>query len=133
MRSCSFSIEVAVCAMSSAYASTKSLFGLFDVLPRSPSLMGGHSNGGKTACELPKTMAEYADDLNLFFNRFDKYDISTEVENLRISLSSQNDSNWNCIMTEEVRRIFTSQTPSKAAGLDKLSPRVLKLCSNQLA
>ena len=33
----------------------------------------------------------------------------------------------------EVRRIFASQNPSKAAGPDKLSPRVLKLCSNQLA
>ena len=44
--------------------------------------------GGKKACELPKTTAEYADDLNLFFNRFDKYDFSEEVENLRISLSS---------------------------------------------
>ena len=75
-----------------------------------------------------------ADDLNLFFNLFDKYDFSAEVENLRISLSSQNDSNWNFITTEEeVRRIFASQNPSKAAGPDKLSPRVLKLCSNQLA
>ena len=33
----------------------------------------------------------------------------------------------------EVRRIFAGQNPSKAAGPDKLSPRVLKLCSNQLA
>ena len=75
-----------------------------------------------------------AHDLNLLFNRFDNYDFSAEVENLRISLSSQNDSNWNLITTqEEVRRIFASQNPSKAAGPDKLSPRVLKLCSNQLA
>ena len=56
-------------------------------------LMSGYSNGGENACQLPKTTAEYnyADDLNLFFNRFDKYDFSAEVENLRISLSSQND------------------------------------------
>ena len=79
-------------------------------------LMSGYSNGGKKSCLLPKTTAEYADDLNLFFNRFDKYDFSAEVENLRISLSSQNDSNWNLITTEEeVRRIFASQNPSKAA------------------
>ena len=69
-----------------------------------------------------------------FFNRFDKYGFSEEVENLRISLSSQNDCNLNLITTEEeVRRIFASQNPSKAAGPDKVSPRVLKLCSNQLA
>ena len=86
------------------------------------------------SCQLPKTTAEYADDLNLFFNRFDKYDFLVKVDNLRISLSSQNDCNWNLITTEEeVRRIFASQNPSKAAGPDKLSPRVLKLCSNQLA
>ena len=71
-------------------------------------LMSGYSNGGKKACQLPKTTAEYADDLHLFFDRFDKYDFSAKVENLRISLS-------------------------KAAGPGKLSPRVLKLCSNQLA
>ena len=42
--------------------------------------------------------------------------------------------NWNLITTEEeVRRIFASQNPSKAAGPDNVSPRVLKLCSNQLA
>ena len=59
----------------------------------------------------------------------DKYDFSEEVDNLRISLSSQNDCNWNLITTEEeVRRIFASQNPSKAAGPDNVSPRVLKLC-----
>ena len=66
--------------------------------------------------------------------RLDKYAFSAEVENLRISLSSQNGSNWNLITTEEeVRRIFASQNPSKAAGPDTRSPRVLKLCSTQLA
>ena len=80
-------------------------------------LMSGYSNGGKKSGQLPKTTAEYADDLNLFFNRIDKYDFSAEVENLRISLSSQNDSNWNLITTEEeVRRIVASQTHQKLLG-----------------
>ena len=51
-----------------------------------------------------------------------------------LDITKQNDCNWNLITTEEeVRRIFASQNPPKAAGPDKLSPRVLKLCSNQLA
>ena len=85
--------------------------------------MSGYYNGGKTSCKLPKTTAEYADDLNLFFNRFDKYDFSAEVEHLRISLSSQNDSNWNLITTEEeVRRIFASQTHQKLLGQTNFHP-----------
>ena len=52
-------------------------------------LMTVYANGGKKAGQLPKTTAEYDDNLNLFFNRFDKYDFSAEIEHLRISLSSQ--------------------------------------------
>ncbi len=64
-----------------------------------------------------------AHDLNLLFNRFDKYDFSAEVENLRISLSSQNDSNWNLITTEEeVRRIFASKTHQKLLGPTNFHP-----------
>ena len=86
-------------------------------------LMSGYSNGVKKACKLPKPTAEYADDLNLFFNRFDKYEFSAEVENLRISQSSQNDSNWNLITTEEeVRRIFASKTHQKLLGRTNFHP-----------
>ena len=93
-------------------------------------LMSGYSNKSKS-CLLPNESISYANELNKFYNRFDHHNFLDQRNNLTDLLS---DSDYDFMTTEsEVRRYFTQLHSSKAAGPDKLSPRVLKHCAIQLA
>ncbi|PIK50285.1 hypothetical protein BSL78_12854 [Apostichopus japonicus] len=74
---------------------------------------------------------DYANELNCFYNRFDRQDISAEHGDFQ-----QQFANSDCDITvteDEVRRHLSRLHSSKAAGPDKLSPRVLKQCAIQLS
>ena len=83
------------------------------------------------SCQLPKTNVEYANELNYFYNRFDQHDFSAERDNLQ-QLFLNVDSDFT-VTEGEVCRHFSRLNSSKAAGPDKISPRVLKQCAIQLA
>ena len=95
-------------------------------------LMSGYNSKSKSR-SLPNSSENYANELNTFYNRFDCHDFSAERRDLRKILENSNDFDNGLSATEEVRRLFSSLNPSKAAGLDRLSPRLLKSCASQLA
>ncbi|KAG1677983.1 ATP-binding cassette sub-family A member 2 [Nymphon striatum] len=81
---------------------------------------------------LQNLTTEYANELNLFYNRFDKYDFSTEICELESMF--KNSGGLDIVVSEEdVRRKFGRLNSSKAAGPDKISAQVLRSCSSQLA
>ncbi|PIK39885.1 hypothetical protein BSL78_23277 [Apostichopus japonicus] len=93
-------------------------------------LMSGYNNKPKS-CLLPRVDEDYANELNCFYNRFDRQDFSAEHDDFQ-----QQFANSDCDITvteDEVRRHLSRLHSSKAAGPDKLSPRVLKQCAIQLS
>ena len=96
-------------------------------------LMSGFNTGCSKSKQLPDNSVEYANDLNNFYNRFDKHDFSVEHSGIRNSLFNRPINNMLKITEAEVCREFSKKDPSKAAGPDGLSPKILKLCSSQLA
>ena len=97
-------------------------------------LMSGYSNSNSKSSQLPNCSEIYANDLNNFYNRFDKHDFSAERDNLTKLLENSDNSDNDLILSEyEVRRSLTSLNSSKAAGPDGLKPRLLKSCASELS
>ena len=96
------------------------------------NLMGGRStvNRSSVFCNSKK----YANELNNFYARFDCHDFSKDIQGVRNELLNSSDK-YNDIVIDEhdVFRNMKKMNPSKAKGPDDLSPRVLKLCANQLS
>ena len=87
----------------------------------------GYSNASSKSNQLPDCNAKYANELNTFYNRFDKHDFSIERKNLCDIMCDLDSNDYDLSVTEdEVRRLFSSLNPSKAAGPDRLSPTILK-------
>ncbi|KAJ8047182.1 hypothetical protein HOLleu_06113 [Holothuria leucospilota] len=95
-------------------------------------LMSGYFNSCSKPSVLPGNSFEYANDLNQFYNRFDCYDFSDKVDEL-LKLPSVNFDSFLTVSEKDVRHHFNRLNPSKAAGPDDVSPRILKNCSYQLA
>ena len=95
--------------------------------------MSGYSNSSSKSSQIPNCTVNYANDLNGFYNRFDKYDFSTERDDLRELLQNSDSEQVLVASEEEVRRLLSSVNSSKAAGPDNLKPRLLKTCSSQLS
>ncbi|KAG1654681.1 Patj [Nymphon striatum] len=96
-------------------------------------IMSGYGKVNETdKSPLQNLTTEYANELNLFYNRFDKYDFSTEICELESMF--KNSGGLDIVVSEEdVRRKFGRLNSSKAAGPDKISAQVLRSCSSQLA
>ena len=96
-------------------------------------MMSGYSNGSNKTCPLPKSTPQYANELNDFYNRFDCHDFSLQTAELvNILKSNHIEKPFLEVSEEEVRKEFKRLKPSKAAGPDELSPRVIKNCAEQL-
>ncbi|PIK40697.1 hypothetical protein BSL78_22452 [Apostichopus japonicus] len=96
-------------------------------------LMSCYMKDNRSTDKLPNTSREYANELNVFYNRFDHLDFSHEIGELREMLSMQSyPQQFLTVTAHQVRAEFSKLNVSKAAGPDGLLPRVLKLCSNQL-
>ncbi|XP_019749943.1 uncharacterized protein LOC109530551 [Hippocampus comes] len=105
--------------------------------------ISGH-NSPKTLTEKDK---DWADELNLFFNRFDQTSVRSPNHQLHplslrtsppppLSTSSQQPSLSPCyclsVTTEQVRNQLRKMNVRKAAGPDKIRSRLLRTCSDQL-
>lgn len=96
-------------------------------------LMSGYVGKGKTdKTQLTGTM-KYANDLNNFYNRFDKIDFSEERLRLRETIGRKEDNYALQTNKQEVYGMLVQLKATKAAGPDGLSPKVLKGCAFQLA
>ena len=84
--------------------------------------------------EILSILIDRANELNQFYARFDSKDFSSDHREIRSSLLSL-DSNMHGLQTDEdeVKRLMKNCNPKKAPGPDGVSPRILKLCADQLA
>ena len=82
------------------------------------------------ANKIKKTTLEYVNDLSKFYNRFNRHDISKCTNHVK-SNAFGNNSHFVCT-NEQIRMEFKRLRPSKAAGPDGISPKVLRMCSIQL-
>ena len=94
-------------------------------------LISGYSNSSSSRNFLPETTVEYANNLNAFYNRFDKNDFSAEINSTRNRLFD--DGPVLQVTSEDVYKEFKKLNITKSAGPDNITPRFLKLCAEQLA
>ena len=106
------------------------------------------NNNSKGAWKCLETMTDYkrrenafvniddpkqkADQLNVFYCRFDKHDFHDTIKEQEVLLRSMNDQPIS-IDEQEVRRQFKAVNPQKANGPDGIRGRVMKTCASQLA
>ena len=78
-------------------------------------------------CEDPLT---FANDLNVFYSRFDTTDFSKETDTVcEPLLTVPNDVN---VSEDDVKRVFSRLNPRKASGPDGVGGKVLKECAGSL-
>ena len=75
---------------------------------------------------------EYANDLNTFYSRFDRFDFFHQITNIKLDLQN-NDTKLSEIKQSEVERVFKKVNIYKASGPDRISGRVLKSCYTELS
>ena len=93
-------------------------------------MITGYSKG-KKGSGLPDASLSKANELNQFYGRFDTQDFSADRTNILNSL--EDDFSEPFTLTEdEVKSQLKKLNVKKAAGPDGISPRVLKLCADQL-
>ena len=96
------------------------------------NLMSGYESkhSKSLANKEQKATVEYVNDLNKFYNRFNRHEFSKCVDHVKRNAFGNN-SHFVCT-NEQTRKEFNRLRPSKAAGPDGISPKVLKMCSSQL-
>ena len=77
------------------------------------------------ANKVQKATVEYVNDLNKFYNRFNRHEFSKCVEHVKRNAFGNN-SHFVCT-NEQTCKEFIRLRPSKAAGPDGISPNVLKM------
>ena len=79
------------------------------------------------------TSNDYANELNDFYARFDCHDFSSEKERIVNELLNANEMYNDVIIDEfDVLKAMTSVNTTKASGPDNISPKVIKVCADQL-
>lgn len=99
-------------------------------------LISGYSKSSTSKSFLPETTVEYANDLNVFYNRFDKNDFRNEINSLHTTLKNMlmiDDGPILQVSNDDVCCEFKKLNTTKSAGPDNITPRILKLCAEQLA
>ena len=92
------------------------------------TMMGRKVKKQGMKCDDPLT---FANDLNLFYSRFDTTDFSKETEDIcKPLLTVPNDLS---ISENDVKKVFSRLNPRKACGPDGLGGKVLKECSDVLS
>lgn len=81
----------------------------------------------------PSTSSNLAEELNLFFARFEVNETRNESTLTTPTTVLPTDALTLCLSVEEVRRAFLGVNPRKAAGPDGIPGRVLRDCADQLA
>ena len=96
--------------------------------------MSGYKSTRNTSRPNPDNSIGRANELNRFYARFDCEDFSDKHREIRNSFSDTEE-NIHGLQTDEgeVRRLMKNCNPKKAPGPDGVSPRILKLCADQLS
>ena len=95
-------------------------------------LMSGYTKSCNKTNFLPSNSINYANELNHFHNRFDCHDFTAEINDL-LQLPLDTSEPFLSVSENDVRHHFHRLNPSKAAGPDNVSCRILKNCSCQLS
>ena len=94
-------------------------------------LMSGRKKVNKPTASC--TSSVYANEMNDFYARFDCHDFSEEKKKIVHELLNESEMYNDVIIDEfEVLKAMKSIIPSKACGPDNVSPKVIKLCADQL-
>ena len=97
---------------------------------------GMHLMSGRKKVNKPTVLCTsnvYANEMNDFYARFDCHDFSEEKKKIVHELLNESEMYNDVIIDEfEVLKAMKSINPSKACGPDNLSPKVIKLCADQL-
>ena len=98
-------------------------------------LMSGYmqKNQKKNVEPNPENSIDKANELNTFYTRFDVEDFSEEHEKIRSNFNETNSFVTLETSEDEVRNLLKACNPKKAPGPDKILPKVLKTCADQLA
>ena len=73
------------------------------------------------------------DKLNTFYGRFDTTDNTQEIDNVKNTIHSSSDKGTITITNSDVYKHFKSLNPRKSKGPDGVSPKLLRICSQQLS
>ncbi|XP_033113622.1 uncharacterized protein LOC117114163 [Anneissia japonica] len=95
-------------------------------------LMSGYTNSGNIPTPIPNVTVQYVNELNEFYNRFNGYDFKEERRPLFNSCRVTEEDPKFIVSISDVHNEFMKLNPSKAAGPDKIPPRVLNACSPHL-
>ena len=100
---------------------------------RAMEMITGYKSKNKTV----DFSADFVEELNTFFGRFEVHNFAKENDELKCHLeyliSQLDDSNRICFREEDVRNMLGRVKVNKASGPDGISNRVLKFCHQQLA
>lgn len=111
--------QMAANKLGSAWSSMKSIIGQNSSKHDNLITLGGYNSD-----------LELANALNGFYNRFDTFAFSGEIQDLRHNLE---DSQHFCINQRDVERAFLSVKVNKSCGPDNICGRVLKFCAKELS
>ena len=76
----------------------------------------------------------FANELNKFYGRFEKFDLSAQQDVIRTTILADIDTCPEVLITEQdVRNSLLRTLPNKARGPNGISGRVLKECASELA
>ena len=73
------------------------------------------------------------DKLNTFYGRFDTTDNTQEIDNVKNTIHLSSDKGTITITHSDVYKHFKSLNPRKSKGPDGVSPKLLRICSQQLS
>ena len=92
------------------------------------TMMGKNTKKQELKCDDPLT---FANDLNVFYSRFDSTDFSREIDDVCQPLSTIPN---NIRVTEsDVKKVFSQLKPRKVCGPDGVGGKVLQECSSSLS
>ncbi|XP_071954141.1 uncharacterized protein [Antedon mediterranea] len=96
--------------------------------------MSGYAKSPQGSGIVSNLTKQYANELNTFFNRFDRYNSSDEQILIKSRLALPDESGFDLkTNADELTSHFKGLKASKSAGSDQILPKVLKLCATQLA
>ena len=84
----------------------------------------------KKGNQVNSNSADYANDLNRLYARFDCYDVGCEREEVRDRLANTPtlEQGEFTVTDEEIHKVLTTIKSNKAVGPDGVSPNVLSIC-----
>ena len=106
-------------SLGSAWSSMKTITGLQNTRESTNVTLNGFSSN-----------TDFANALNCFYNRFDMFDFSKEIQALQLRLR---DNQHLLVSQEDVEKAFLRTKVNKSCGPDNICGRLLKNCAKELS